>query len=182
VGLPSGIPHPTQRHPRGLLTPSAPCSPPSLPAILQTGALMGFHPSGSFPPNGAVRGSPRLGPHAVPSAAYLRRLRRRTAASGHCSPPKSDTLQQVLPCNRAGTLMGLRPSSVLSPPVEGPAVNRTNPHGLGPPDSRSRRTILTHRALPTRRVGWPLSRLPTLMGFPTSSNGWSPWKRTSPGL
>jgi len=41
-----GVPTPpTQPHPRGLLTSSARCGPPNLPAILQTGTLMGFHPS-----------------------------------------------------------------------------------------------------------------------------------------
>jgi hypothetical protein len=119
-GLPSGIPHPTQPHPRGLVTSSARYSPPNLPAILQTGALMGFHPSEPFPPSGAAPDSSGRCRHAVHHAIHLRRLERRAAASRLCSPLESDTARQAFTPSGAETLLGLCPSEVLSPPAEGP--------------------------------------------------------------
>jgi hypothetical protein len=91
---------------------------------------MGFHPSEPFPPHGAAPASAGRCPHAVCRTAYLRRLRRYAAASGLCSPLESDTNRTAFTPSEADALMGLRPSSVLSPPLLGPAENRTDPLGF----------------------------------------------------
>jgi hypothetical protein len=72
----------TQPHPRGLITSSARYGPPNLPAILQTGTLMGLNPSELLPPSGAALGSPSRYLHAVPRNVHLRRFRRAPQPQG----------------------------------------------------------------------------------------------------
>lgn len=157
----------TRPHPRGLITPSARYGPPNLPAILQTGTLMGLHPSELLPPDRAAPGFPGRCLHAVCHTVHLRRFRRCVAAPRLCSLSEVDTCRRVLPRWKADALMGLCPSSVTLP--LGRRSRRTNLPTLEQQDSRSRQVAVGYKALSTRGIGLPLARLPTLMGFPTFS-------------
>jgi hypothetical protein len=120
VGLAPGNPHPTQPHPRGLITSSARYSPPNLPTILQTGALLGFRPSRPLPPHGAAPGFPGRYSPAVHHVARLRRFERRATAPGFYSPAESVTHQSIFTPTAGRCLLGLVPLQSFLPSNRNP--------------------------------------------------------------
>jgi hypothetical protein len=134
----------------------------------------------SLPPSGAVPGVPGPYLHAVARNVHLRRFRRCAAASRYCSPLEFGTHLGFLRPWQADALLGLCPSSVTLPLVR--RSRRINPPGLRTFDSRSQQATMDYRALPERRIGWPLARLPTLMGFLTFSKNRDLRNRTNRGL
>jgi hypothetical protein len=141
----------------------------------------GISPFRAFlPPSGAAPGVPGRCLLAVARNVHLRRFRRCAAASRLCSPLESGTRRGLLHPWQADALVGLCPSSATLPFVRG--SRRINPPALRSRESRSRQATMGYRALPKQRIGWPLARLPTLMGFLTFSKNRDLRNRTSPGL
>jgi hypothetical protein len=142
--------------------------------------LMGLRPSELCSSHAAVHRLRRPSPHDVrQQSSTLPPLRndgrnRRTSwangraprafpPSGVCSARESATRHRRLNRRPARSSPGLPPSRVLS--LAGPAgFRRPSPHGLGSTDASVRTSCPT--GCSPNEIGWSLSRLPTLLGFP----------------
>jgi len=176
--------------PSGFLNLLTPSSTPNLPALFHADPLLGLNPPELYSSHAAVRRLRRRYPHAVgpetarsdsnasPSAINLGSNEGsdfRAKRSDKATFPDFRVFlrarvrhgQRRFRPMHARSSPGLSPLQGVPPRRDGLAFTRASPHAVdhsgpeGPP--RPPPQGVTHV-----EIGWSLSRLPTLLGFPTS--------------
>lgn len=123
-------------------------------------------------------------PESLPSRCFSQRpppeIQTCAAASRFCSPLEIGTHRRFFRPLAGRCSLGIMPLQRYSPPWS--RSRRINPHVLQQREGRSRQVARDSRALPNQRIGWPLARLPTLMGFQTFPENQNLWSRARHGL
>jgi len=176
--------------PSGFLNLLTLSSAPSLPALFHADPLLGLNPPELYSSRAAVRRLRRRYPHAVgPATARSNsknalsainlgsneEIESRAKRSAKATFPDFRVLlrtrvrhgQRRFRPKHVRSSPGLSPLQGVRPRCDGPAFTGASPHAVdrsGPEGPlRSPPQGVTHT-----KIGWSLTRLPTLLGFPTS--------------
>jgi len=186
-----GFPHPGTFRPRGLNTPPAVCSLPRLAEPVGSAAPMGFSLQGLAPP---IRGTPLGASPLLPFKGPARRRNRRDFRGFSKAP----TASAVGPVNREGErrasslgepILAAEPCPPGCSPLQGFLLRRLGARAGPSPSCPSTESApygstlgRGFRGFACSGSGWPLSRLPALLGFCTSSLRAPLRTRDRPGL